>query len=187
MQARRVDDVQKPETVSQDARDRLVRLAYRFAWNREDAEDAVQEALVECERHRGQLRDPARWWAWVRRIVVQQCHLLGRRTAARRSLETRLAEYRATQDVVPSASDEGDSLEMIRMLIADLPDRQREVIVLRHLEGLEVAEIADVLGITESTVRVQTRNGRETLRRLMLERHPDWAGRGSDAAETRSP
>jgi len=182
-----VDDSIMPETVSRDARDRLVRLAYRFAWNRDDAEDAVQEALTVYEKKRHQLRDPGRWWSWLQRIVVQQCRLLGRRASSRRSHELRTARSDQTAAHEEAPVEAAEAKTLLRALLSDLPDRQREVVVLRHLEGLEVCQIAAILEISESTVRVQARNGRETLKRLMLLRYPQWAARWSEAAETRQP
>ena len=54
-------------------RSRLVRLAYRFCWNRANAEDAVHSALIRAAGRRAQVRDGARVWAWVRAIVVREC------------------------------------------------------------------------------------------------------------------
>jgi len=59
----------------------LVRLAYRLCWNIEDAEDAVQNALLLASEKRHQLADARRLWSWVRAIVVRQCHEVRRRLA----------------------------------------------------------------------------------------------------------
>lgn len=158
-------------------RDRLVRLAYRFTWNRDDAEDAVQEALGVAYDRAGELRDASRWWAWVRSIVIQQCRLLGRRSLMEKRHQRRLAEGgarpTATGAGVPEAGD--DELKaMVRLLLAELPPRQREVIVLRHLEDLSFDEIGELLAMSPSTARVHAIKGREALRKLVLKRFPEW-------------
>ncbi|MCA8960642.1 MAG: sigma-70 family RNA polymerase sigma factor, partial [Planctomycetes bacterium] len=51
--------------------------------------------------------------------------------------------------------------------LLELPTRQREVLVLRRMAGLEIAEVAELLGLSESTVRVHGHAGREALRKRM--------------------
>ena len=62
-------------------------------------------------------------------------------------------------------------------LLMELPQRQHEVMVLRHLQGMPFEEIARVLDIAPATARVHARAGRETLRSLILKRDPDWFDR----------
>ena len=64
--------------------------------------------------------------------------------------------------------------DVLRRLIQQLPRRQEEVIVLRHLEGMSYQETAAVLGIAPATARAHAYAGRETLRHLLLTKHPDW-------------
>ena len=163
-----------PPAVSRPMRDRLVRLAYRFLWNPQDAEDVVQDALTAAHQQAGDLRNADRWWSWVCRIVVHRCHEHGRQMLRRKRHEQPLrieAERRHAEQV---ADDVADRMELLRKLLPELPRRQHEVIVLRHLQGMSYVEIADILSITTTTARVHARAGREGLRRLMLGRHPDW-------------
>jgi DNA-directed RNA polymerase specialized sigma24 family protein len=72
-------------------RSRLVRLAYRFCWNRANAEDAVHSALIRAAGRRAQVRDGARVWAWVRAIVVRECQDQRRRQKRdRRAADARI-------------------------------------------------------------------------------------------------
>ena len=154
----------------------LLRLAYRFCWNLADAEDAVQNALLLATRRLEQLNDPARAGAWVKSIVVAQCLELNRKqTRDKRKLESiqQRGDLRET-----ASADQTDSTglgEDLRRLIAELPPRQRAALVLRHLEGMAYDEIADVMEISASTVRVLVRNGREALREAMLAARPGWS------------
>jgi len=121
--------------------------------------------------HRHQLRESGKWRAWLRGIVVQRCRLL-RRVQRGRGREKPLGELlvadsggaaRATQSRDSAALEGTESLARMRRLIDELPTRQREVLILRHLEGLDTAGIAEVLGMAEATVRVQLKNARDAL------------------------
>ena len=70
--------------------------------------------------------------------------------------------------------DHDERTEMVRMLLSELPPRQRDVVTLRHLEGMAYEGIAAMLEISTATARVHARAGRETLRRLLLERYGDF-------------
>jgi len=163
---------------SREVRGRLVRLAYRFLWNRSDAEDVVQDALATAQARANELRDERKWWSWICRIVVHRCHHQARQRQrhARHSDELRAFVARSADErrVEPDA----DERALVRMLLGELPTRQREVTVLRHLEGMAYEQIAEVLGISASTARVQGRNGLETLRGWLLKRNPDGFGKG---------
>ncbi|MCH7873178.1 MAG: RNA polymerase sigma factor [Planctomycetes bacterium] len=164
-----------PTTISPSVRDRLVRLAYRFLWNRDDAEDAVQEALTVAHQKRSDLRDSSKWWSWVRRIVVQQCHVTGRRSVMLRNHAERLVLENAGLTAEAPDPTSGELKELVRRLIDQLPPRQREVVVLRHLEDLPFETIAELLEISTSTARVHAAAGRQRLRELILQRYPEWA------------
>lgn len=153
-----------------DTRDRLFRLAYRFLWNRHDADDVVQSALTAAWEKGGQLRDHGKSWSWLCGIVVQRCRLL-RRRAGRWTLHWN-TYARSVREETESAtrSDLGDA---IRSLLTKLPRRQHEVLVLRDLQGMSYDEIATVLGISASTARVHAQAARESLRKLVLETKPE--------------
>lgn len=158
-------------------RDRFVRLAYRFLWNWSDAEDAVHDALVIAETRQEQVKDESKWWPWVTRIVVNQCHLFSRQRIRGEEFRQSLPGSRAVPGIRQEAGIEKKELaEIIKKLIAELPDRQRTAVVLRHLEGMEYEKIAQVMEISESSVRGHVFAGREALRKMILARYPEWAG-----------
>ncbi len=150
-------------TLDADARQRLYRLAYRFAWNHADAEDAVQSAVVTAWQKSDQLREGGKWWTWLCSIVVQRCRELRRKESTRQRHAPAYA--RAAASAPPS---ESEAAERVRMLLPQLQHRQYEVIVLRHLQGMSFDEIGEVLGISPATARVHAQTAREALRDLML-------------------
>ncbi len=158
--------------VDAHTRERLFRLAYRFVWNRADAEDAVQSAIAAAWEEAGRLRQHDRWWSWLCSIVVQRCRLARRKSGRwRQWIEGYGRNARqATSATNPHA---GELAESVRELLPRLPRRQYEVVVLRHLQGMDYEEIAEVLGISASTARVHARDGLEALRKLVLREAPE--------------
>jgi RNA polymerase sigma-70 factor (ECF subfamily) len=144
---------------------RLLAVARRIG-SPQDAEDSVQSAYLSLLRRRGEdLGAPALPW-----LVTAVVRIAYRRKAVQKKQEDiarRLALPRETPLPLDAAlSDE--RRQAIRDLVARLPDRYRDALALRHLEGLSVAEIATLLEVPEATVR--TRIHRAT--RLIESRFP---------------
>jgi RNA polymerase sigma-70 factor (sigma-E family) len=145
------------------------RTAYLLCGDWHGAEDLVQTAYTKLYLawHRVSAHD--RLDQYVRRIVVR-AFLDDRRRGSRREYPT---------DAVPEVAVDASAPEERMVLVAALArvaSRQRAVLVLRFWEDLSVAETADLLGITEGTVKSHTARGLETLRRALPERHSIGAG-----------
>ncbi len=176
---------EQPPLLTKALRDRLVRLAYRFLWNVDDAEDVVHDSLTAAHERHCDLRDSEKWWSWVCRIVIRRCHEHGRRKL-RRERHDQTFRLAAAQKEGPPHVPLSEGTEILRRLVLRLPRRQKEVIVLRHLQGMSYDEIAQVLSISPATARVHAQAGREKLRSLVVARHPDWFNdmRSSQGAKT---
>ncbi len=161
-----------PDSASDPSiRARMVRLAYRYLWNREEAEDVAQEALSVAFERADLLRDRKKWWAWVCRIMVNTCHARLRTATRQQGHVERYARHRVAAMNRPPASAAGDRSAILRAALGKLPRRQHEVIILRHLEGMSFDEIGRILEISSATARVHAMAGRESLRTLLLESH----------------
>ena len=128
--------------------DAVLRFAVVLTNDRGLAEDVVQEVLIRAHRRWTQIEKMERPEAYVRRMVVNE-FLSWRRKWAR---------YVPQADVEPDASQADladDQAERSALLgeVAKLPRRQRAVLVLRYYEGMSDAQIAQVLGCAETTVR----------------------------------
>ncbi len=162
--------------ITAEERGQLLRLAYRFCWNRSDAEDALHNALLVAIEKADQLRDPAKRWSWLCRVVVQQCHLLGRKQQRRNEVQG-AADFSLRDSLSTKHSPTLESAELgdlMRRLLTNLPEQQRAAMTLRHIERLDYPRIAQVMAISESTVRAHVRAGREALRKMIQTRHPEW-------------
>ncbi|WP_188111119.1 SigE family RNA polymerase sigma factor [Nocardioides antri] len=138
----------------------LVRFAYLVTGSQDDAEDAVQSALANaCEKWSwvGGREDPD---AYVRRMVVN-AHISAWRRSGRR--ESPVAEVRGTETSDPAATVVRH--DAVWRTCAGLPPQQRAAVVLRFYEDLEYAEIAEILGVAEATVRSHVHRALAALRR----------------------
>lgn len=143
---------------------RLVRLAILLVDDQATAEDVVQEAFAGLHRHWGGLRDVAAALGYLRTAVVN-----GSRSVLRRR--------KTARDYTPPHSINARSAESLAMLTAEhqavvgalakLPDRQREVLVLRYYGGLSEAEIAAATGISRGTVKSTASRGLDALQRVL--------------------
>ena len=142
----------------------LVRLAHRFVWSPDDAEDIVHDAILHARRNRDQLRDPAKANPWLRRIVVQRAILHLRKTYRRR----RVLEAAGRAEPVPAIDPVREAarieeIQALRAAIEQLPTQQQIAVTLRHLEGMEYPRIAEIMDVAESTVRFHVRQARLAL------------------------
>jgi RNA polymerase sigma-70 factor (ECF subfamily) len=144
-------------------RDRLWAVALRTMRDREEAADALQDALLSAYRNAAGYRGDAAVTTWLHRVVVNACLDRMRRQAVRPSVPLGDTD-------VPALADEHAALERrldIRAALARLPEPQRVAIVLVDLHDLSVAEAADVLGVAEGTVKSRCSRGRVALARLL--------------------
>jgi RNA polymerase sigma-70 factor (ECF subfamily) len=151
-----------PELVRRH-RDRLWAVALRTLGDREEAADALQDALVSAYRRAGGFRGDAAVTTWLHRIVVNACLDRVRRNQARPTVPLPDAEPASTRDDHARTEVGLD----VRAALATLPEGQRAALVLVDMHGLSVAEAAVVLGVAEGTVKSRCSRGRSTLAGLL--------------------
>jgi len=153
-------------------KDRLWAVAMRTLSDREEASDALQDALVSAFRNAGSYRGEAAVTTWLHRVVVNACLDRIRRRQARPSVplgETEVASRRDDHSATEARLD-------VQYALAQLPEPQRAAIILVDLQDLSVAEAAQVLGVAEGTVKSRCSRGRTELARLLQFRLPDAGG-----------
>jgi RNA polymerase sigma-70 factor (ECF subfamily) len=142
--------------------DRMFAIAVRILRDGDLAEDALPGALVTAWRSLPTLRDPARFEAWVRRLLIHSCYAEARRRRA----------WAANVRVLPvdGPADPDDAL--LSVVDRDVLDRafrrlsleHRAVFVLHHHSGLPLVEIAESLGIPAGTARSRLHYATRVLR-----------------------
>jgi RNA polymerase sigma factor (sigma-70 family) len=145
-----------------------VALALGWLGDIELARDAAQEAFLDAHLHLADLRDPAAFGAWLRRIVAKHCDRMTRRHSWMDHHATLVdAEAEAVADGAPGPEanlERRDEARAVRTALERLPPRQRVVIALHYLGGYGQTEIAVALGIPLTTVKKRAHDARGTLR-----------------------
>lgn len=149
----------------EDSLDRLYGAAYLVLRDRHAAEDAVQDGLLRAWRRLPTLRDPTRFDAWVRRIVMHAAI-----DAARRRRPT--AEL-GNEIEGPGLAGDLETRTVIGDAFGRLPPAHRAVLVLRHYLGLTVPEIATTLEIPEGTAKSRLHHATRRLRADLAEIDPE--------------
>ena len=156
-------------------RDRLWAVALRTLGDPDDAADALQDALLSAHRAAARFRGDAAVTTWLHRIVVNAC--LDRLRQRRSHPTVPLPDGQrpeghgargATGGAEPAApAVDHDTVFAVRDALAQLPPEQRVAIVLVDLEGYPVAEVAELLGVAEGTVKSRCSRGRARLAVLL--------------------
>ena len=142
-------DVNEPDFADLSAR--VYRLCLALLGDEDCASDAAQEALQRAWARRRRKRRQVSWWVWSAGFAVRVCREMQRRAAS-------VASIRSLDDQDPSRAPQpsnatGSGHDTLRKAIAQLPDRQREVTVLRFLMGLSTSEAAATLRCPIGTVK----------------------------------
>ena len=166
-------------------RDRLWAVALHTLGNREEAADAVQDALVSAFRAARSFRGQSAGTTWLHRITVNACLDRARKAEARRTAP--VSDAQRFEDLLePYESPEGPAergelhMELIRAL-ATLPAEQRAALVLVDMQGYPVAEAADLLGVPVGTVKSRCARGRARLLPLLAHLRSGTPGRPTEA------
>ncbi|MFN7982270.1 MAG: RNA polymerase sigma factor [Vicinamibacterales bacterium] len=169
---------------NEDAMERLLmraqEVAYRFSLlvcgHPEDAEDVMQDALLNTYKHVSQIKEPEAFRTWLYQTVRNACLMKRRR---------RVNEPARLTSIEQSADDDGDHAaidipaegrpadqqlmdawlgERLRKALASLPPGYRVIVVLREMEGLSTREVATVTGLSEANVKQRLHRARLLLR-----------------------
>jgi RNA polymerase sigma-70 factor (ECF subfamily) len=165
------------------ALDRLLMRAQEVAWRfstsvcgrADDAEDAMQEALIKTYRYVAKIRDPEAFRPWLYRTVRNAC-LMGRRKKAGEP-----PRLQSLGDVLPGPggpvhpdvahpgkdpeqlAENAKLRRRLRRALESLPAPYRAIVFLREMEGLSTREVADVMGISEDNVKTRLHRARLQL------------------------
>src|SRR5262245_42375718 len=164
-------------------RSMVYRVAYQFAGNHHDAEDIAQEVFIKVYRSLDRFRQDAQLTFWLYRIVMNACidhrrrHAPGAGGAFGDEAEQRLLNMPEETPGLEDCAYAGELGQVLELEIARLPQGQRIVFIMRHHQGLKLAEIADALGLAEGTVKRQLHAAVHRLRHALTTANVTAAGR----------
>src|SRR5262245_49729771 len=144
---------------------RASRIAYHYLRDAAEADEAVQDAFVKAYSHLGSFREELPFDVWFTRILINGClDRIKARTRRERRVQPLADSSTPERDVAERVAATGPSPEdallarerrdAIAAALARLPERQRAVFVLSHVEGHTSREVSALTGLNESTVRV---------------------------------
>jgi RNA polymerase sigma-70 factor (ECF subfamily) len=137
-------------TLAASAADRCYGLAYRILRDHHRAQDATQQALLGAWRDLPKLRDPARFDAWLHRLVVNACYVEAR---TQRRWTARIRVIHPVQEGLDDSTRSVADRDVLEQAFRGLSTEQRTVVVLHHHFGYPLTEIAALLGIPVGTAR----------------------------------
>lgn len=149
--------------------DRMKSIAYNHLGNRDDAEDAVQEAFVKVHRAAATYNGQSSLNTWMTRILVNTCYDALRRRQVRPQ-ETELEDLAGAPQEGTRTSDDVLKLTLRKMLEKLAPPR-KSVFLLYEVEGLSHREIASILGIQENYSKWLLFMAKQDLRKLWKSAH----------------
>ncbi|MEZ4868289.1 MAG: sigma-70 family RNA polymerase sigma factor [Caldilineaceae bacterium] len=147
--------------------------AYRVLGDEQLAQDVTQEAFLTAYQQLAQLREPAAFPGWLRRIVHTHCHRVTRRKQPDNvplacldrtlpfddDLAQQIADADATQALV----------DWVLNAVADLPDHERTVVRLFYLDGYSIRDVAQALDLPVTTIKKRLQYARDRLRKRLLD------------------
>jgi RNA polymerase sigma-70 factor (ECF subfamily) len=148
--------------------DRCTRFAWQMLGDREDAEEAVQDAFVRAYRSLEHYEDRQRFGGWVLHILVNRCRSAG----AKRSRHERTfvhAEVALLAAFEEHPSERTAWREEIERALALLGEGQREAFLLKYVEDLSYEEMAEITGVGISALKMRVKRACERLRELLEE------------------
>ncbi|MFH0947320.1 MAG: RNA polymerase sigma factor [Planctomycetota bacterium] len=160
---------------------RVYRLCYGFLVDTAEAEDVAQDAMLQIVDRLSTFDQSRRFDTWRNTVAANLCRDRLRRKASRKRAEEAAAEVEALRPP-PRGSDpsevisRSEILELLKSSLSSLTPREREVFVLRDLEGASSSEAAHVLEVSEGTIRSLLCLARRRLRTLLGPRLPEFAG-----------
>lgn len=161
----------------------ILAFGLRMCGHRQDAEDVFQETLVKVYTGLRSLEDPGALRTWLWRVVSNTC-LMSRRGPRHPSRAIGLPDLGPAFDPADpdaenpeTAAIRGESRAQIEAALARLSPEYRVIVLLRDFEGLDTAQVAEVLSISEGNAKVRLHRARAALRREL----------GAAAAEAPAP
>ena len=146
----------------------LLHMCYLYLCDQSMAEDALQEIFLKIYRNMDRFRGECSEKTWVMKIAVNTCYSMNH------SGWSRFFNRHVTPEMMPDETVQtNDEDKQLVSAVAGLPLKLREVILLYYFQNLKVNEIAETLGISQSSVSGRLKRGRDRLKTMLEGRELD--------------
>ena len=150
-------------------KDKIFRLARRLLISKEEAEDATQEIFMKLWRNREQMENYRNVEAFSMTMTKNYC-LDKLKSKHSQNLKIVHNNYQDTQSLQKQV-EVNDSINWVGKILEDLPEQQRIIVQLRDIEQYEFSEIAKMLEMNETAIRVALSRARKTIREKLIKTH----------------
>ena len=121
--------------------------------NSEDKDDLIQDVMLKTWRHLSSFRGESSFRTWIHRIAINEVLMSFRKRRAWPSCKADLDTLKSTAECPFQAVARRETARRVRGAAGRLPQQYRQVLIMRHLEGLNVRETADSLGLSVQAVK----------------------------------
>ncbi len=169
-------DVEAFERLIESVKLLVINTAYQYLKDYEDALDCSQEVFIKAYRNMASYRENSAFSTWIYQITKNQCiDMLRRNKTTNLSIEESMEDEDAPEiqlSAPESQQPENNAIrnrqiETVRRAIDQLPDKLREVCVMRDIQELSYQEISELLDIPEGTVKSRLNSARIKLRKIL--------------------
>lgn len=152
-------------------RPRLVGMAYRFLGSEQEAEDAAQNTLLKLWTMRDEIAGIRTVESYATMIVRNLCIdvLRSKNVKDVTSIDDVQQVITESYEQSPDISlEQKEDVDYIGKIMSQLPNAQQSIMRMRHVDGLEISEIAEIMDMSEGNVRVLLSRGRQRVKELFL-------------------
>ena len=163
------------EALIMSCKEKAYNIAFRYMQNEEDALDAMQESFIKIFRHLSKFNEQSRFDTWVYRIVVNACKDMLRKDNKIRYIDARV-KNQEDGDIILEIEDKApgpenilenkEEHEYILKCLKGLSGEQREILVLRDMQGFTYDEIAEILDFPIGTVKSKISRARQKFKEI---------------------
>ena len=151
-------------------KDKVFRLAKRLLVSREEAEDATQEILLKLWRNKEKISEYKNVEAFSMTMTKNFC-LDRLKSKQAQNLKIVHSNYNNNDSSLQKQVEARDSVDWVSKIMEDLPEQQKIIVQLRDIEQYDYAEIAEMLEMNETAVRVNLSRARKTIREKLTNTH----------------
>lgn len=151
-------------------KDKMYRLALRLLTSKEAAEDATQEVILKLWNRKGRIKHYANIEAFAMTVTKNHC-LDQLKSRQNNNLRIVHQDYQSNNQSLQSEIEVSDEMEWLGKIVKTLPEQQKMIFQLRDIEQYEYDEIAEIMEMNQTAIRVALSRARKAIRENLIKKH----------------